>query len=750
MMENNLAIIENFPTLPMLKLEEQKAKGQELQKKRRRNLGEKADEFKDFSDKELIDYYILRYRNVYRKEQSLSENTKRTYFTDLYQFYDLINLSYLQRGLSFDKLFANLSKADVEFYFHLIVDGNVPTSEERTYKNGQVRTIFKYVNYKPASSAKKITIVKQFISWLYKHKIIKENLILSLPSVQLSEHERPNRDIRFPDTQFILQHFFYQNKERFALFLLAATSGLRVGAIATIQMRDISYEYVVDGFYYVIKVKEKGDKWRESVHLPEIFDYFLASRRKMKMDTDINSSTGPLFVNARGEQYTPTALSKAFSDWLKPLNIEFQSRFGDMKLTAHIFRHAYAIYFREVAVRNPKTAELIGFSTADIASSLGHASDKITKEVYLSHTLRKEQDLGRFIKLSDFIPPFDSLPLLETPVETDKLNTAQVMEMLELDNKNVFLRLIREEYLQPLNKETLRLDGTYFFDKKEVEDALKAIEKLDFYQLNRLKKLGYLSINQAIKEFMVLDRNQLNHWIKDGKIPFAQAGNAFLIAPEEIEKLLKKEMPTVDFRLFQRLFKGETHHIILDIQPNGKILCVEESKLLNNYPKTSENSYISAYDYSFNQQFSLEKSEKYKKKDPIIPINVIISLKDAQYSAQMASLLDFINQTKANIFTIRKNQSYNAYLELEILVNDDTNFVLNQPIESFKNIITNSKQFALIKENQQFIIKSKKRLLENIYINEDILDKLAIKAKIEDRDLNEFIEEKFKEMALNL
>ncbi|MDR2832472.1 MAG: site-specific integrase [Streptococcaceae bacterium] len=739
-MENDVALFENFAPATYPTPQQQGVHVRALQSRRRRNLGEKVHEFESFQDNELIDYYILHFRNVYKKDNSLSENTKRTYFTDLYQFYDLMKLSFGQRNLQTTKIFTNLSAADIEFYFHLIVDGNVPTSEQRTYQNGQTRHIFKYVQYKPASSAKKITIVKQFVAWLYKHKIVKENLILGLPSVELSEYERPNRDIRFPDTQFILEYFYQQNKERFALFLLAATSGLRVGAIANIQMKDISYEYVVDGFYYVIKVKEKGDKWRESVHLPEIFDFYLNSRTKKGLDTTIGKATGPLFLNARGKSYTPTALSKAMSDWLKPLNLEFSERFEDMKLTAHIFRHAYAIYFREIAVKNPKTAQQIGYSTADIAASLGHANDKITKEVYLSHTLKKERDLGRFIKLEDFIPPFSDTKVIVEKKE--HLSTSQVMQELKLENKNVFLRLLKEEYLKPVNLATYRLDKTYYFDKDEVEKALPTIEKLEYYQYNRFKKLGYLSISQLLKEFSIIDRKTVDFWIETGKIPFVQAGNSYLLAPNEVEKLLMEEKtaPEQFFYPFQEITFKKEAYIVLDIQKSGQIKVSKKAEVVQQFIKKKAENY-SIYSHEFNQKHAFKRLKTPNLVSPLIHLTLRLPINEANFNEKMPILLDFIKQNEQFTSKIEQNTQLTSILELKLTINNQIITEISD-LTIFESMIAKEsrKNFKIIEQDGNYLFISRQKQVENLFIHEDLFERLKLKAKIEEVNFNEYLE----------
>lgn len=177
------------------------------------------------------------------------------------------------------------------------------------------------------------------------------------------------------------------------------------------------------------------------------------------------------------------------------------------------------------------------------------------------------------------------------------MNTTEVKEYLGVSHF-VVNNLIKQGKLVPINKDTWRLDGSFLFEREDVE----AIKK-------ERKKEG-LTLYQASKKYDV-STYQLEKWLEDGELTVTvqehRNREMKFIKEEELRQLVHRfdqvnTMYTYSQKyntvLFQRYIHGNTIARIISIPKRGDIMLVDEFGSEFTLKEANKLGYAPAYELS--------------------------------------------------------------------------------------------------------------------------------------------------------
>ena len=235
--------------------------------------------------------------------------------------------------------------------------------------------------YKRTTAARKITIIKGFLKWLYKVKYLDKDITIDMAGASVRVKDRPDRSLQTHEIQKVIDHF-HDNVKVVSLIALLATTGLRIAEISKAIWGDLEWDDEVGGYF--LKVIGKGDKLREAYIHEEVLDLLREYRKRVGLSDRLDpSDKSPLYPNNHGGFYNSNALSAQLNSYLEAAGVRTEER----KITAHWFRHYFA-----------RQADIAGASITDIQRTLGHES-LLTTQGYLDRLTSRRLNVGRMVKL---------------------------------------------------------------------------------------------------------------------------------------------------------------------------------------------------------------------------------------------------------------------------------------------------------------------------------------------------------------
>ncbi|WP_066415199.1 tyrosine-type recombinase/integrase [Sutcliffiella cohnii] len=340
----------------------------ELQYMKEENEKEGFPSFHEFTDIEMIYYYVHRPKDTdERKNRNL--DTKKDYIRELLQFYKRINEFSVEIREDVDNfqemsLLKLLRKRHIRRYQDWLKDAPLG-------RNGN--------KYSTATLSWKTVVVKSFLVWLYKTGYISEDLTIDLTSTNLREWDRPNRELSYEEVFELLQ-FYKDHTINYALLTVLATTGARVAEIANSKFNDLYYDSY--NRRYWLKVWGKGDKPRELLIFNNVFERIMAFRKRRGLSTVLDANdNSPLFTTNKLKAYSPKYLSSYITKIINKTELPFVINRSD-SISGHAFRHYFAIY----SAQN-------GADIYRIQQTLGHESIQTTR-VYLERYMKKENHVA--------------------------------------------------------------------------------------------------------------------------------------------------------------------------------------------------------------------------------------------------------------------------------------------------------------------------------------------------------------------
>lgn len=324
--------------------------------------------FDDFNDVEMIQWYLYRRKHLHMKNER-SERTIYEYKREIAMF--------------IEQLLTYADEIDVDFA--TFVDGSLFKSlQSRHLRKYQewLTTKSKYVekngSYSPATLERKTAILRSFFSFLYEVNYIKDPIYKGFRIASVRKDDRPNRDLG-PHEVVTLLNYFKKIKHpvMFGIIHVLTTTGLRNEEFCALKVKDMRKDVIHGGYY--LDVLGKGYK-RRQIPLKEKVVTSIYHFREARGLLPIEKAPlkDPLFTTSTGRAFSPSYLSQYVKSQIEQLD-DFSLADPSIKLTPHVFRHAFAII-----------SKLNGVDVYDIMRSLGHEKIETTM-IYLEKVFEKER-----------------------------------------------------------------------------------------------------------------------------------------------------------------------------------------------------------------------------------------------------------------------------------------------------------------------------------------------------------------------
>ena len=339
-----------------------------LQEKKDAAEKEKRNQFDDFNDMEILAWYIHEQKHT-NETNERSVRTKKEYEGELARFIKQL-LAYSEAigvdisSIRDQSLFKSLESRHLRRYQEWLVKDSPHVVERGPYS--------------PATISRKTTIIKSFFRYLYKVKYIKEDIADGLRLSTVRKDDRPDRDLGPQDVVKVLRAFKKINHPvMFSTILVLTATGLRNEEFCKLKVQDLKSDRLLGGFY--LDVVGKGNKKRQIPLKQKVYDSIRMFRYARGLPSLKDAApTDPLFTTSRGTAFTPTYFVAYMNKEMQKIRQELEGI--EIKLTPHVFRHAFAI-----------TSRLNRVDVFDIMRSLGHEKLETT-QIYLEKLFARERN----------------------------------------------------------------------------------------------------------------------------------------------------------------------------------------------------------------------------------------------------------------------------------------------------------------------------------------------------------------------
>ncbi|WP_394237395.1 tyrosine-type recombinase/integrase [Niallia oryzisoli] len=336
----------------------------------RLDLAEKNQEkqFADFSDVEMIQWFLYRKEHLDRQHNK-SMRTIKEYERELTQFVEQlvqysqeidIDMDYIIEG----SLFKSLSPRHIRRYQEWLAERSPYVQKKGTYSS--------------ATLARKTTIIKNFLEFMYEVEYVQETLHKGLLTATVRKDDRPNRDLGPQEVIQLLDYFRRINHPvAFAMVHILTTTGLRNEEFCKLKVGDLQYDSISGGHY--LNVLGKGNKRRQiPLRKKSVKSIHLFRNTRGLEDLSDAKKESPLITTNTGKAYSPSYLSQYLTKSIKESNLPFLLN-RSSPVGPHTFRHAFAII-----------SHISKVDVYQIMRSLGHEKIETTM-IYLEKLFEKER-----------------------------------------------------------------------------------------------------------------------------------------------------------------------------------------------------------------------------------------------------------------------------------------------------------------------------------------------------------------------
>lgn len=279
---------------------------------------------------------------------------------------DFINYCLFEKGLT-DKTKESYQN-DLEVYRNFLETKHITDITNITSEH--IKDFLKDRNdtEKTTTIAHNLTVIKNFHSYLYRQKLVKEDVseFIERPKLRKSlpktlSIEDVNKLLDIPLNTL----FDYRNK---AMLELMYGTGLRVSEIVNLNTTDI------DLTNCLIRIMGKGNKERE-VPLGEYSIYYLNLYLDKRREMLKNTSCDKLFLNNHGKGMTRQGFFKNLKQILKEKGL-------NPEISPHTLRHSFATHLINHGADLRSIQEMLGHSDISTTKIYTRVSDDKVKEDY--------------------------------------------------------------------------------------------------------------------------------------------------------------------------------------------------------------------------------------------------------------------------------------------------------------------------------------------------------------------------------
>ncbi|MFA5124439.1 MAG: site-specific tyrosine recombinase/integron integrase [Patescibacteria group bacterium] len=193
---------------------------------------------------------------------------------------------------------------------------------------------------------------------MYFEKIMFRKFFVAIPRAKKEKH-LPEVLSR---TEILKMLNSLSNPKHHCIVALLYGSGLRVGEVVRIRIKDIDLERMSLRIY-----QGKGKKDRYTV-LPESLKSILSAQCKIKLSTDF------LFTNGRGSHLTEASIQKIVDQSAKKAGI-------NRKISPHTLRHSFATHLLENGTDIRYIQELLGHSNIKTTQIYTHVARSMISNI---------------------------------------------------------------------------------------------------------------------------------------------------------------------------------------------------------------------------------------------------------------------------------------------------------------------------------------------------------------------------------
>ncbi|MBO0997468.1 tyrosine-type recombinase/integrase [Bacillus sp. SD075] len=316
---------------------------------------------------EILQWFL--HRGVHLQQQHEVRPTVQAYERELIQFIEQL-LTY---------------SIEIHFGVENIIDG----SPFKSFSTRHIRRYQEWLSekrpyvltkgaYSVATLSRKTTIIKSFLTFLFKTGYINEPNHEGLFKINVRKDDRPKRDLERKEVIQLLDYFRETHHSiAFSIIHILTMTGMHNVEFTRLRVKDLQYDSISGT--YSLDVLGKGNK-RSQIPLKEKgMNSFRMFRSARGVDY-IKTADGddPLFTTNTGRAYSPSHLSQHLTKVIKESGLPFL-KFRTSSIDPHTFRHAFAIIYH-----------LHGVDVYQIMKSLGH-EQLSTTEIYLEKIFEKER-----------------------------------------------------------------------------------------------------------------------------------------------------------------------------------------------------------------------------------------------------------------------------------------------------------------------------------------------------------------------
>lgn len=287
---------------------------------------------------------------------------------------DFINYCIFEKGLS-DKTKESY-KYDLNVYKEYLLNKNI--FDVKDIKTSDIEDFLKYRHEESNSTiAHNLTVIKNFHSYLFKVKIINDDISENISRPKLIK--KIPRAISIDDIEKLLNiklntAFDYRNK---AMIELMYGTGLRVSELISLDTGSIDFTNCI------IRITGKGSKER-IVPIGEYSMYYLNKYLEKRHTMLKDYVTDALFLNNHGKRMTRQGFFKNLKTILKKQGL-------DPNIHPHTLRHSFATHLLSNGADLRSIQELLGHSDIATTKIYTHVSDEKVEKDYLKYHPRKHK-----------------------------------------------------------------------------------------------------------------------------------------------------------------------------------------------------------------------------------------------------------------------------------------------------------------------------------------------------------------------
>lgn len=306
------------------------------------DIGFKHIDFQQVTDSGLI-YLFLHDEPNLAKPRSIK--TKKLYLHDLSHF--------MRYVIETTGTLATLHPEDVKRYF-----------------------VFLLQEYKPSTIRRKKNIIKQFLNYIIRKKVVSADVVSEIQKVSIDKEELVDRAFYQEEVEQLLQHFKKINTFMYTMLYTLVSTGMRIMELSSAKWSNLKYHAKYDA--YLLTITGKRQKVREVRIFEDVLEAVKEVRSLRLLNTELSPLDDTAFLpKADGTHYRSDYLGTYFTEQI--LKTEFPFVIGRKDpITPHTCRHFTAAHLAEK-----------GIDIKTISDFLGH-ENITTTQIYLRESTRRD------------------------------------------------------------------------------------------------------------------------------------------------------------------------------------------------------------------------------------------------------------------------------------------------------------------------------------------------------------------------